>query len=475
MKIEIRGECVHISGYVNAVGRDSRPIPSQTGKFVEMIEPGTFGKALERAENVDLLLNHNKDRKLGSTSVGNLALNEDSIGLRAEADIKDAEVVDKARSGKLRGWSFGMYVKNAQLENRAEDIPRRHVREIDLFEVSLIDDTMNPCYIGTSVECRADTEQLIETRGTEDSHHEINEIAPPDYSDYEGRINALRAMGELRAYEERLQELRYNPYHDPTNGRFTGPNGAGGGMLFVGKGQKGKGQYVFDSNKGENFDDDEYEKWKASKAVAKRELDSKQIDRANAQGSLFYEAGTAIKNTYDREYDEIDNLNISDEEKATARKKIYEFSAAELQARQNYYDLYTAGPARKVSGSDKAFDKSQKIRSEHELYMAELRNKSSKNTFKEQKEKEAELFVKAGAEADKIGAREMTVNGETWFRTTKTSKTWTKGTLKDYKAQQLFKKSQQGTFIGNRKSWSDLSEEEKQKYYRALPADDEHS
>ena len=244
MKIEIRGECVHISGYVNAVGRDSRPIPSQTGKFVEMIEPGTFGKALERAENVDLLLNHNKDRKLGSTSVGNLALNEDSIGLRAEADIKDAEVVDKARSGKLRGWSFGMYVKNAELENRAEDIPRRHVREIDLFEVSLIDDTMNPCYIGTSVECRADIEQLIETRGTEDSAHEINEIAPPDYSEYEGRINGLRAMGELRAYEERLAELRYNPYHDPTNGRFTGPNGAGGGMLFVGKGQKGKGVYA---------------------------------------------------------------------------------------------------------------------------------------------------------------------------------------------------------------------------------------
>ena len=285
MKIEIRGECVHISGYVNAVGRDSRPIPSQTGKFVEMIEPGTFGKALERAENVDLLLNHNKDRKLGSTSFGNLALNEDSIGLRAEADIKDAEVVEKARSGKLRGWSFGMYVKNAQLENRAEDIPRRHVREIDLFEVSLIDDTMNPCYIGTSVECRADTEQLIETRGTEDSHHEINEIAPPDYSDYEGRINGLRAMGELRAYEERLQELRYNPYHDPTNGRFTGPNGAGGGMLFVGKGQKGKGAYVFGSNKGEDFDDEEYSKWAAAKNGSTEKL---KIGRAHTQSQSIY-------------------------------------------------------------------------------------------------------------------------------------------------------------------------------------------
>ena len=45
MKIEVRSDHVLISGYVNAVGRDSRPLPSPTGKFVEMVEPGVFRAA----------------------------------------------------------------------------------------------------------------------------------------------------------------------------------------------------------------------------------------------------------------------------------------------------------------------------------------------------------------------------------------------------------------------------------------------
>lgn len=55
-------------------------------------------------------------------------------------------------------------------------------------------------------------------------------------------------------------EIRYNPYHDPTNGRFTSPNGAYGGVLYVGQGQKGKGTYVFDRDT-----DSEYEDYKKSK------------------------------------------------------------------------------------------------------------------------------------------------------------------------------------------------------------------
>ena len=83
MRIEIRSDSVILDGYVNAVDRYSRTINSPTGKFIEKIEPGAFSKALERAENVDLLLDHNKSRKLGSTKEGNLQLFEDNIGLRA--------------------------------------------------------------------------------------------------------------------------------------------------------------------------------------------------------------------------------------------------------------------------------------------------------------------------------------------------------------------------------------------------------
>ena len=47
-----------------------------------------------------------------------------------------------------------------------------------------------------------------------------------------------------------IEELRYNPYHDPSTGRFASSGGGGGGgVLVVEKGQKGKGFYVVDSSK----------------------------------------------------------------------------------------------------------------------------------------------------------------------------------------------------------------------------------
>ena len=169
MKVEVRNGKAYISGYVNAVGRDSDPIPTPTGgQFVEMIEPGTFREALTRAKNVDLLLNHNEGRKLASTAGGDLKLKEDNIGLYAECEISDAEAVEKAKRGEFRGWSFGMFVNKDEMEQRGDKIPRRHVQNMDIVEVSLIDTRMTPCYAGTSVECRADKQVLTETRATDD-------------------------------------------------------------------------------------------------------------------------------------------------------------------------------------------------------------------------------------------------------------------------------------------------------------------
>lgn len=237
----MRSDSVTISGYVNAVGRESRPISSPTGKFVEQVEPGAFKVALTRATSVDLLLNHRTEKKLGSTATGELKLDEDNIGLRAEAVIHDAEVIEKARKGELRGWSFGMYVNKAEIEQRAENVPKRHLQDIDIFEVSIIDNTCLPVYAGTSVECRAESDVMAETRSS-DEEVEVVDTVPPDLSEYEKRAYAVA----LQPYEARLAELRYNPYHDATNGRFTSSSGGGNGILHVAKGQKGKGVYVVD-------------------------------------------------------------------------------------------------------------------------------------------------------------------------------------------------------------------------------------
>ena len=76
--------------------------------------PKTFERALMKGNNVDLLFNHNRDKKLGSTFEKNLELREDNIGLRASALISDEMVMQKARNGELRGWSFG-FIANREL------------------------------------------------------------------------------------------------------------------------------------------------------------------------------------------------------------------------------------------------------------------------------------------------------------------------------------------------------------------------
>jgi len=194
IRIEIRGDSVILDGYVNAVGRDSKPIITAIGKCVEQIEPRAFQRALEKTENVDLLLNHDKSRLLGSTKSGNVDLFEDNIGLRAICTVTDAEVVQKAREKKLKGWSFGMFANKDRIEERANDIPRRHVEELDLFEVSIVDDKMSPCYVGTSIEQRADSEIITEQRGDEFRAVTVDNTVkePINYSEFENKIKKIK-------------------------------------------------------------------------------------------------------------------------------------------------------------------------------------------------------------------------------------------------------------------------------------------
>ena len=155
MKIEIREDSVTIEGYVNAVERRSKPISSRTGKFVERICKGAFRRALDRNDNVRLLLNHDRGHDLGGTKEGNLVLTEDAIGLHARAKINDHDVVEKARSGDLVGWSFGFTDRDVDMHDE-NGIATRDVKDLDLYEVSLLDRTRNPAYDGTLVSVRAE-------------------------------------------------------------------------------------------------------------------------------------------------------------------------------------------------------------------------------------------------------------------------------------------------------------------------------
>lgn len=187
MKIEIRGETALIEGYVNAVERESRPIPSIQGTYTEKVAQGTFQRALNSGKPVELRFNHEK--VLGSTVDGTLELREDAIGLHAKALVTDSEVIEKAKRNELRGWSFGFKDNNPKIEDS-----KRILTNIELREVSIL--TKTPAYIATSIEMRDEEEITLESRGVEDVA-EVTEIkqreeAKTDLSNYEKQLQLLK-------------------------------------------------------------------------------------------------------------------------------------------------------------------------------------------------------------------------------------------------------------------------------------------
>jgi HK97 family phage prohead protease len=173
MKVNIRADKVEIEGYVNAIERDSKPLWSRVGQFVERICKGAFKKALKRNDDVHILLNHDWKRDLGSTKAGNLKLEEDNIGLKARATITDPEVIKKARAGELVGWSFGFSDRDV-VNSIRDGMPHRAVKDLDLTEVSILDRRKSPAYEGTLITARAE-EDVIHFRG-EDFIDEIEAI-----------------------------------------------------------------------------------------------------------------------------------------------------------------------------------------------------------------------------------------------------------------------------------------------------------
>lgn len=103
MKIEVRADGAHISGYVNVVERKSRPVITPHGKVVEEIESRAFEQAINRAGNITVTVDHDSNHVYASTDEGTLKLYEDNIGLHADVLITDETLIDLAKKGKNQG------------------------------------------------------------------------------------------------------------------------------------------------------------------------------------------------------------------------------------------------------------------------------------------------------------------------------------------------------------------------------------
>ena len=165
MKVEIRNETVHISGYVNAVLRESHPVITPYGKVNELIEERAFQRALEKTSRIPAWLDHDSKRELAVTGTESLELREDNIGLHAELITSDPEVV--ANSEKLTGWSMGFKNPVDTIEQREGKLPLRRISALELDHVALLL-YKQPAYSATSIELRAEQEESIEIRTSGD-------------------------------------------------------------------------------------------------------------------------------------------------------------------------------------------------------------------------------------------------------------------------------------------------------------------
>lgn len=204
MNIRIKGDTVEIEGYVNSVERLSKPLKDRLGEFVERIKTGAFKRALARAEDVRILLNHDWSRDLGGIKDGNLELYEDPIGLHAKATIKDPEVVRQAKNGELRGWSFGF--TDRDVENGEENgVAVRNVKDLDLYEVSLINRSRVPAYDGTLVTVRtADDTSSINVAECVESELNIRVEEDPQEEDNQASEGAV----DYTKYHEIIAEMK---------------------------------------------------------------------------------------------------------------------------------------------------------------------------------------------------------------------------------------------------------------------------
>jgi HK97 family phage prohead protease len=153
--IELRGEGEErkIVGY--AAKFNSRSV--DLGGFVEILDPGAFNRAIEEAQDVRALVDHNPTLILGRTKSGTLSLSIDETGLLSTINPPETQagrdIKESVGRGDVTGMSFSFRVMpDGDYWRKEDDRLVRHVRDVELYDVSVV---TYPAYPATEVSLRA--------------------------------------------------------------------------------------------------------------------------------------------------------------------------------------------------------------------------------------------------------------------------------------------------------------------------------
>ena len=132
--------------------------------------------------------------------------------------------------------------------------------------------------------------------------------------------------------------------------------------------------------------------------------------------------GDIINRTYSRNIEEIATLTLSSEEKAKAMADMRSLSNDALSQAAKAVNPYASGRSRLTSAqkSGSAADKAANARGKVDSYMSTLRETSSRN----KRAAETKSLASALTSATSAGSLEVTVNGKTYYRANRRSKTW---------------------------------------------------
>lgn len=132
-----------IKGYASIFGDEDTPQYTWNPEIqdwviaVDVIEKGAFTKTLsERKGRIASCLNHYIDNAIGKIK----ELKEDEIGLYFEIRISDAEseLKTKLREGIYSEMSFGFKTIRAEFEKKTDGTYIRRVKEVILYEISVV-------------------------------------------------------------------------------------------------------------------------------------------------------------------------------------------------------------------------------------------------------------------------------------------------------------------------------------------------
>lgn len=182
----------HVSGHAAVFNQEYVLWDSPGYRYVEIVKPGAFTRALEEQHDVRCLFNHDPNQLLGRTAAGTMSLKEDDKGLFFDTTLPDTQLGRDlpvlVKRGDVTGASFAFTVTkqtNREEKNGDQIVCTREIEDVDLYDASPV---TYPAYTGTDVNART-----LELRGTmfpagvpENLRAHVPELRDPEDGDPNG-------------------------------------------------------------------------------------------------------------------------------------------------------------------------------------------------------------------------------------------------------------------------------------------------